>query len=142
MPRNCDGKSLIVRAGLVIGSAGQVHSLMDDVLGKRIRCNCCTEGLEALVGLVVIGPGPRGPMMPDPIAVVERQDRAEVHIVPHCSCIAEYKATVAEGESLPMMSWMWRDKVPVKSADLVERARRSSSTLGSMPDSDRKRSWT
>ena len=113
---------------------------MDDALGRPVLRSCCTEGLA---GLVVIVPGQDGPRMPDPIVVVGRQYQAVVHIVMRCSCIAEYRATAAGGESLPMMSWwMLKGTVPVWVADLVERARCSSSTLDSMPGLDRRRSWT
>lgn len=103
---------------------------MDDALGRPVPRSCCTEGLA---GLVVIVPGQDGPRMPDPIVVVGRQHQAVVYIVLRCICIAECRAIVAEGESLPMMSWSWRGRVPAWSADLVERARRSSSMLDSMP---------
>jgi hypothetical protein len=104
---------------------------MDDVLGRRSLCSCCTEGFA---GLVVIEPGRSGPRTPDPIVVVGRQRRAVVHIVLRCSCcIAEYRAIVAEGETLPMMSRSWRGTVAVRSAGLVEWARCSSSMLDSMP---------
>jgi len=73
---------------------------MDDALDRQNPRSCCTEGLA---GLVVIGPGRSGPRMPDPIVVVGRQYQAVVHIVLHCSCIAECRAPAAGGESLPMM---------------------------------------
>ena len=80
-------------------------------MGRPGPDSCCTEGLA---GLVVIGPGQTGPKMPDPIVVVGRQYRAVVHIVLRCSCIAEYRATAAGVESLPMMSWwMLKGTVPV-----------------------------
>jgi hypothetical protein len=114
---------------------------MDDALGRRGPGSCCTEGLA---GLVVVGPGPSGPRMPDPIVVVGRQHQAGVHIALHCSCIAECKEAAAEEESLPMMSWLRKRKgtVPAWSVDLVEWARCSSSRLDSRPDSGRRSSWT
>lgn len=113
---------------------------MDDALGRRFPRSYCTEGLA---GLVAVGPGPGEPRMPDPIVVVGRQYQAAVHIALYCSCIVECRAAVAEEESLPKLSWwLQRGKVPVWSADLVERARYSSSMLDSMADLDRRRSWT
>jgi len=115
---------------------------MDDLLSRQGPCSGCTEGLVGSVVLEVLEVETSEPRTPGPIAVVGRQCRAGVHIAPHCSCIAECRAIAAEGGSLPKMSWLRMDTVPVWIADLVGRVRCSSSTLDSMPGSGRRSSWT